>query len=533
MTEPSQYSKEMAKGSVWSLAGGTLYKLISFLYLVLVAHTISQDDLGLFFLALNIVTIFSVADDLGLATALIRYVPFYEGKGEGGRIRPLLKSTYLLVTVSALALMALVWVASGGIGAAYSNQKLPEAIRALSFYLILSNLFKAGNSFVQGRADMKAMQSEQNVQNFLRLVLTIIFIYYYGPSVLSLAVGLLLSFLITIPLTLYDVSKSLQGIPKGKEGVTAKQMLGEIAPFGITLGILQSLGAVVSATNSLILGFLASTATVAVFSVATTIPYAVLAFSSAVGSIFLPLLSRLHGMGEREQIRKVADTAQRWTILASVPPTIAMMVFSPELITLVSGGGYLDGAPAMSIFSFALLISSLSLVFSLAFSAMRMIKVQLWILAAAGITNVILNILLIPRFGMAGSAFASVLSYALSTALLAFYSRRLMGFGFLKEGPRLAAASALSFAAVFLLRPYLPLPMFQGYYAAKAALVVFMAGALALSTAAFLLSVLLLRCLSMEDVDIMAKAMRRARLPDRLIKISRDIASAGVSGQKS
>ncbi len=530
MSEPSQYSKEMAKGSVWSLAGGAFYKLVSFLYLAVVAHTVSQNDLGLFFLAFNIVTIFSVADDLGLATALIRYVPFYEGKGEGGKIRPLLRSTYLIVSLSAVALMALIWLFSGYIGSAYSNPALPDALRALSLYLLLSNVFKAGNSFVQGRADIKSMQFEQNVQNVLRLVLTILLIYLYGAGFWALAGGLLLSFLLVIPLSLYDVSRSLKGIPAGREGVEARQLLTEIAPFGIMLGILQSLGAIVSATNSLILGFMASTATVAVFAVATTVPYAVLTFSSAVGSIFLPLLSRLHGKNERKQMEKVADTAQRWTILATLPPTIAMMVFSPELISLVSGSGYMDGAAAMSIFSFALMVSSLSVTFSLAFSAMRMIRIQLWILAASGIMNVALNVLLIPPLGMAGSALASVASYAFSTALLAYYSRKMMGFGFPAGSARLAAASLLAFAAVFLLRPYMvPLiPQAAGYYTGKAVLVAFLAAALAVSSLIFMGFALLIRCLRKEDVDIMAKAMRRASVPERLVGLSVAVASRGV-----
>ncbi len=535
MAEPSQYSTEMAKGSVWSLAGGTFYKLISFLYLVVVAHAVSQDELGLFFLAFNVVTVFSIIDDLGLPTALVRYVPFYEGKKEEAKIRPLLRATYLLVSASAVLLMAVLFLSADWIGAAYGNQALPGAIRTLSLFLLLSNIFKAANAFVQSRADIKSMQSEQNAQNFLRLALTVAFIYAFGPTFWSLAAGLLASYLLAIPLSLYDASHALKGLPSGGR-IGLGTILREIAPFGIMLSVLQSLGAVVTATNSLLLGLLVpasvSAATVAVFSVATTIPYAILTFSSAVGSIFLPLLSRLHGRDERKEIGKVAETAQRWTVLTTIPPTIAMAAFSGELINLVSGSGYEAGAPAMALFSLALMVGSLSLTFSLAFSAMRRIRIQLWILAATGILNIALNLLLIPGYGMAGSAFASLASYALSTALLAYYSKRMMGISFPAQMARLAAASLLSFAAMFILRPYLLLAMPsmpEGYYAAKASLTIFLAAVLCISFALFLLCVLLFRCLKREDVVIMEKGMRKARLPPWLVGFSIRVASYGIS----
>ncbi|MBI5046934.1 oligosaccharide flippase family protein, partial [Candidatus Micrarchaeota archaeon] len=110
MEEISEHSKEVAKGSFWSIFGSIVFKLISFLYVILLARAASQEDVGIFYLSLGIVTIVSFVSDLGLPSALIRYVPYYEGKKELGKINQLLKMSYVGVTVVGAVITIILWV---------------------------------------------------------------------------------------------------------------------------------------------------------------------------------------------------------------------------------------------------------------------------------------------------------------------------------------------------------------------------------------------------------------------------------------
>ena len=74
-----EISREVAKGSFWSLAGSVFFKLSSLLYVVLLARAASQDDIGTFYLALSAMSLIWVFSDLGISGALTRYVPFFEG----------------------------------------------------------------------------------------------------------------------------------------------------------------------------------------------------------------------------------------------------------------------------------------------------------------------------------------------------------------------------------------------------------------------------------------------------------------------
>jgi O-antigen/teichoic acid export membrane protein len=116
MEEVTTYTKEIAKGSFWSLIGNVSTNFISFFYVILIARAVSQDDLGLFYLSLSVVTFMSVFTNLGVSNSLARYVPYFEGKNEPGKIKILLKSGYVIVTILAVLIMILLWMVEGHAG---------------------------------------------------------------------------------------------------------------------------------------------------------------------------------------------------------------------------------------------------------------------------------------------------------------------------------------------------------------------------------------------------------------------------------
>ncbi|NYZ77134.1 oligosaccharide flippase family protein, partial [Candidatus Micrarchaeota archaeon] len=157
----SEHTQEVAKGSIWGLAGNITFNIISFFYVILVARTVAQDDLGLFYLSLSIVTIMGIFSTLGLDVSLSRYIPYFEGRNEKGKIKSLLKSSYKIASVVALILVAILWLASDGVGAFFQNPRLPEVVRMLSVLVLLNAVFRINTEYLRGRADIKTMQINQ------------------------------------------------------------------------------------------------------------------------------------------------------------------------------------------------------------------------------------------------------------------------------------------------------------------------------------------------------------------------------------
>lgn len=537
----SDNSKTVAKGSAMSLAGNLLFNLISFLYVVLIARAVSPDDLGLFYLALSVVSIAQAFEGLGMAGSLSRYVPFFEGRGEAGKIKALLKSGYKVVAVSSFAMLALCWLLAEPLGAVFGKEQLPEAIRLLSLFLPMNILFRMNQAFLRGRVDIRAFESIKNLQHLLKLALTLLSFQLLGASVLSLIIGFVLSMLLGMLVSFIFVRLRSNDLPEKEEPIPLKQITNEILPFGFMLTLMTSVGALVFAVDRVLLGyFLASqdsTAMIAVYSIAVSLAMVAMIFSNSIGSIFLPLMSRLFGGRRFPEMLDVTETAQRWSLFMTVPPATVMIAFAPEMLSAFYGESYAGGALVLAIVVLAVLIRSMSSVLSLVLSSMRVVKLQLRVLVLSGLLNVALNILLIPLMGITGPALAFLASSIATAFMLRDYARKLIGFRFSAQFKRLLLVTVATLVLVLLLKPYflkmavsLPDPGddMLAIYAAKLFYLSFLGLLAALSFMLFMGLVLALKCFGSEDLGLMRKAMAKARMPKPLISLATAVAAHGL-----
>lgn len=540
--EVSQHSKEVAKGSFWSLSGNVLFNLISFFYVVLVARAVSQDDVGLFYLSFSVVSLIAVFDDLGLGSALVRYVPFFEGRNEKGKIRELLQGGYAAVTVSALALTALLWWQADFLGEVYHSPRLPECVRVLSAFLLLSNLLKLNTLYLQSRADIRSQQAVGNVQNLLKLLLSALFIWLWGPTFLSLAAGLIGSQLAAVALSFIPVSRRTADLPPAGGGHFPLSMfVREIIPFGLMLSVVQSMNVLLLSVDKVLLGhFLEASkvaSTLAIYSLATALAMVILSLSGSVGAIFLPVMSRLFGRNDVEHMRAVTATAQRWCLFITMPLAIVLIAFPADIVNMLYGSAYAAGAPVLALFSFALLVKSISAMPLLALAAMRLVRLEMKVLLAALSFDVALNLLLIPAFGMMGAAFSLLLTSLLLVAAYHYYASRLFGYVPPPEIYKMVCAGMLALLVVAFLRPQvtpvLPwllqlVPAGEGTLLQKALYLAFLGALTALSGAVFVYASLFLKCFRKEDVSLVKKVMHKAMMPQCAIELAGSLMSRGV-----
>ena len=543
--DAAKHSHEVAKGSFWGLAGTIFMKLVSFAYIIYVARAFSQENIGVFYLAISVIAILGIWRDFGLPAALVRYVPYYEGRGEGKKAKDLLKISYAVNIVSGIALAVALWFLADYIGAFYQNPLLADGIRLLSSYSLLCSLFTLGLNYLQSRADIKANQIINNVLNIVKLILTIIFFQLYGPTLFSLTMSFLLTFIIASIAAIPFLRKSMAALPDGKAGLGMDELWREIVPFGLMLTLLQSFSVVISSSDRAILGYLGGAAgsngMIAVYSLATQLAIVLTIFPGSIAAIFLPVISRLIGKGDHGAVRAVMQTSQRWMLFISVPVAVVMIAFSGEMLSGFYGSGYAVGAATLSIFVIGLLFSVLTYTVSYALAGMRLVKIELIVAFVAGIANVLLNFLLIPYFGIEGAAIASAISFFISMVMFNHYGKKFLDFSMPSATWRLLLAGAVTLLLAVLLKPtasyavgFMP-QIGSGdmqHYAAKAMYMLFIGVLTAVSFAVFALLALLAKTFEHEDIAIMKAAAKKARVPQQLILIAEKIASYGIALEK-
>jgi O-antigen/teichoic acid export membrane protein len=106
---------------------------------------------------------------------------------------------------------------------------------------------------------------------------------------------------------------------------------------------------------------------------------------------------------------------------------LGMAVLGGELLLLMTAGNpaFRAAAPVIPVIAFAYLLHGLFLLTSIGIGIAREARYYPAITAAAAAANVGLNLLLVPRAGMMGAAWATVAAYAVMAGLGAWVSRRL------------------------------------------------------------------------------------------------------------
>jgi len=224
----SKYSKEVAKGSMWSLLGNAAFKLSSFFYVILIARMASQEDIGLFYAGLAIVGLVELFSHVGYPTVMQRYVPYYIGKEQYGKVRHLLKFGYILLAATGLIAIAALWFGADAIAEFYEQPLLAGAIRMFSAYILLNSVLRLHLLYLQGRTDIRSMQFVGNSQNFLKLVITFVLFYLYGASLEVLVAGLLSSILVAVVISTPIIYRKVIDLPKSAETIPRKEIVKEM-----------------------------------------------------------------------------------------------------------------------------------------------------------------------------------------------------------------------------------------------------------------------------------------------------------------
>lgn len=537
MADAHSYSKEVAKGSFWSIAGAILFKLSSFFYVILIARAASPDDVGIFYLALGIVSLVSVFSDFGMPASLQRYVPFFEGKGEKRKIADALSGGYLVSGGVALISTITLWFLADPISVFYDNLALADALRFLSGFVFLDCLFRINTTYLQGRGDIKSMQAVTNIQNLLKLLLTLLFFQVYGASITTLTGAFVLSMLMAWLFSLPFMKRGLADIPISFAAPDTN-LLKELIPFGFMMTLLGSIWVVIFSTDKLLMGYFLpsdyAAERIAIYSMAGNLAFVLTMLSTALDVAFLPIISRAVGKNQPQHIRSTTSTVQRWALLITIPAAIVMILFAAEILDVLYGEIYSAGAMVMAILVFAFLIKSVLSTLSQVLAAMRLVFLELKIALVVAAINIVLNILLIPTYGIEGAAIATLAGFVTLLLLLTYYAKKSFGFTFHPGIYKIVLAGLLAFLVVLIVKQPLSqvadsLPMEElDLYVSKVLYMAYVGALMFVSLVLFLVAAMGLKCLHPEDLAIMEKILAKAGMPRRLTDFIMRILSFGV-----
>jgi len=162
---------------------------------------------------------------------------------------------------------------------------------------------------------------------------------------------------------------------------------------------------------------------------------------------WVPLMLSMHNQ-HKEKAPQIFGGIFTYFVLFIFLLFLAVSIFSAELIKIFASPLYCDAAAVVPWIALAYLLSGIYIYMISGFIIVKNVVLQPIILASAALANVVLNILLIPRFGMMGAAYATVFSYFIAASFTAFFAQRLYPIKI--EWLRLIKIAACCMAVYFL-----------------------------------------------------------------------------------
>ncbi|MEL6772720.1 MAG: flippase [Bacteroidota bacterium] len=160
--------------------------------------------------------------------------------------------------------------------------------------------------------------------------------------------------------------------------------------------------------DQIMLGLLRTDAEVGLYAAGYRLVTAALAPAMVVYTAFLPTLSS--AVGDRGLMRARARLHGRVQLAMGLPICVGGTMLAGPLIVLIGGPEYVAGTVALRILMVNMGVVYLNMMFGQPLPAWDLQKRHMYAISVGAVANIILNLVLIPRFGIVGAAVATLAS---------------------------------------------------------------------------------------------------------------------------
>lgn len=413
---------------------------IAFASHILFARLIGQFEYGIYALVWVMVIIFGNLSCLGFHSTLIRFLPIYANNNSHEHFRGLNYASRLtaLIAATIFAVLGLTVIALYG-DLIESYYLVPVCLGLFTLPMIALGDTLDGTARANGWP-MAAMQYTYLIRPVLVILMMLLALLLgFETSATTAMLAALLATIITSLWQLLATKSRLKNrIPSGKAQFEYRKWL----RFALPMLVIDGIGFLMTNSDVVIVGLYMPPDQVAVyFAAAKTIvlmQFVFFAVKAAAGPRFANLMAK----GNSSDLREVACQIARWSFWPSLAMGLLLLLAGPWLLALF-GQGFASGYPLIGILFLGFLTKS---AIGPAETLLNMAGKQflcVWLYAITFLTNVTLNIILIPVYGLKGAAIATSLAMALETLLLLSATRHQLGI-WLTPMPVRASASVSS-----------------------------------------------------------------------------------------
>lgn len=421
-----------------------LISLSSLIFIPIITKSFTTAEYGMWAQVNTTIALVPNIANLGLPYTMVRFLSAEKDKE---KIKDSFYPMISLTFISTLIICSLFLIFGNAIANALFNGSMQVLYitTAISFFACMNLMLI---SFFRTFQQMKRYSLFLVLQSYIGVFVSI-YLTYAGYNIETVVLGLLTGYVAVFIMMAFLIVKYL-GIGIGKWSNLKEQLAFALPtiPSNVSSWVVDS-------SDKYVIGILIGSVAVGCYSPGYALGSILLMFLSPFAVLLPAVLPEHYEKGDMSEVDKYLSYSMKYYLLLTIPAAVGMSVLSKPLLYIITTpeialGGYMVtpfvclGAIFMGMYGITnnLLILEKN----------TMILGKLWIVVA--ISNIVLNLLLVPYLNILGAAIATLICYILAFAVTAIASKKTMRLPFnIKELLKIVIAASIMGIAVYIMHP--------------------------------------------------------------------------------
>ncbi len=385
-------------------------KLALFAWMTWIARALDPNGFGIYAFLTTVVAILGILSDFGLGMLATRAVA--RNPAQAGRYLAHTQLLRLILGIVAYALLLLLVLATPG----YEGARLPALLFGISIFTLSG--INGFNAILNGREEIHLSSLMSALVPLMTLAIGLV-LFSGGADLVRAVIPTLIAggLVLTAQGVLFRKKRIFFGERIERE--TLLDIFRQSTPLFI-MSILTTLNVCL---DTVLLRYMTDEATVGIYNASYKLVLALTILPVSLSEAAFPVWSRaLRAAGSASELS--LGVVLRLLLFVGLPISIAISITAAPLIRLLFGEPYLGSIPVLRIHAWTLLFMFINAPLSFRLVAAGKMR-QLNITFASVVTiNLAANLLLIPIYGAAGAAVATLGSEVVNLALLGHWVHR-------------------------------------------------------------------------------------------------------------
>ncbi len=408
LTTDKKFS-EILTGSVWALSSRFLATGFGLVFNIFIARFYGAEVMGIVAVLNSFLMLATILTVMGTDTSILRLIPEHLAKYSPTSAFKLYRKTQYMVIGVSLVIGTLFFFGADLIAEKiFSKPQLSFYFALAAVFFVFKSLMLLNTQAVRGLKLIRVFALMQIFPQGFTLVLFILlslFLKNRDVPVYAQLGGFALTGIIGWIIVEYAFSKKKRP-DDTVQSISARTILSISLPMLMTVTTTFIIGQ----TGVIMLGMFGSEAEIGYYAIAIKLATLTSFMLQAINSISAPSFSELFYKGKIDELFHVAKKSAKLIFWTTSPILVVLLFFGKLILSIVFGKEFGVAYPALVFLVFGQFVNSISGSTGIFMNMTGNQNVFRNIIFAAALINIVLNLLLIPDFGINGAAIAAMAS---------------------------------------------------------------------------------------------------------------------------